>query len=82
MAEQSGADNRITERLTVSEAAARLGISEGAVRGPINRGTLEAERESGTVYVLLYGEHTADIRVSITHSHPPSKQGSNHWSAN
>src|SRR5215217_4833323 len=62
MAEQSGADNRITERLTVSEAAARLGISEGAVRGRINRGTLEADRESGTVYVLLYGEHTADTQ--------------------
>jgi len=62
MAEQSGADNRITERLTVSEAAARLGISEGAVRGRINRGTLEADRESGTVYVLLYGKHTADTQ--------------------
>jgi hypothetical protein len=44
------------------EAADILGISTGAVRNRINRGTLEAERESGAVYVLLPAEHTADTQ--------------------
>jgi hypothetical protein len=44
------------------EAARILGISTGAVRNRITRGTLEAERESGTVYVLLPAEHTADTQ--------------------
>src|SRR5215207_1738825 len=44
------------------EAADILGISTGAVRNRINRGTLEAERKSGTVYVLLSAEHTADTQ--------------------
>ena len=51
-----------TQRVTVMEAADILGISTGAVRNRINRGTLEAERESGTVYVLLSAAHTADTR--------------------
>jgi len=51
-----------TRRVTVMEAADILGISTGAVRNRINRGTLEAERESGTVYVLLPAEHTADTQ--------------------
>ena len=51
-----------TQRVTVMEAADILGISTGAVRNRINRGTLEAERESGTVYVLLSAEHTADTQ--------------------
>lgn len=51
-----------TRRVTVMEAADILGISTGAVRNRINRGTLEAERESGTVYVLLSAEHTADTQ--------------------
>ena len=51
-----------TQRATVMEAADILGISTGAVRNRINRGTLEAERESGTVYVLLSAEHTADTQ--------------------
>ena len=44
------------------EAADILGISTGAVRNRITRGTLEAERESGTVYVLLSAEHMADTQ--------------------
>jgi hypothetical protein len=51
-----------TRRVTVSEASRILGISTGAVRNRINRRTLEAERESGTVYVLLPAEHTADTQ--------------------
>jgi hypothetical protein len=51
-----------TRRVTVAEASRILGISTGAVRNRINRGTLEAERESGTVYVLLSPEHTADTQ--------------------
>ena len=69
MAEHPPTDNRITERLTVSETAARLGITESAVRGRINRGTLRAERVEGTVYVLLSAEQLADSR-QITGDYP------------
>jgi len=47
------------ERLTVAQAADRLGISEDAVRSRVKRGTLQAERESGTVYVLLDADRPA-----------------------
>jgi hypothetical protein len=44
----------------VGQAADQLGISEGAVRNRIKRGTLQAERESGRVYVLLAGAASRD----------------------
>jgi hypothetical protein len=69
VAEQPPTDGRVTERLTVSQAATRLGITESAVRGRINRGTLEAERVEGTVYVLLSAEQSADS-VQITGDYP------------
>ena len=69
MAEQPPTDGRVTERLTVSQAATRLGITESAVRGRINRGTLEAERVEGTVYVLLSAEQSADSQ-QITGDYP------------
>jgi hypothetical protein len=47
------------ERLTVAQAADRLGISEDAVRSRVKRGTLQAERESGTVHVLLDADRPA-----------------------
>jgi len=50
-------------RVTVQEAARLLGISEGAVRARIHRGTLETERESGTVYVRLNADDTANERT-------------------
>jgi hypothetical protein len=62
VAEHPPTDNRIAERLTVSETAARLSITESAVRGRINRGTLRAERVEGTVYVLLSAEQLADTQ--------------------
>jgi excisionase family DNA binding protein len=69
VAEQPPTDGRVTERLTVSQAATRLGITESAVRGRINRGTLEAERVGGTVYVLLSAEQSADSQ-QITGDYP------------
>ena len=51
----SGGSPEANQRLTVREAADQLGISEAAVRNRIKRGTLQAERESGRVYVLLAG---------------------------
>ena len=60
MTEHPPSNHRITERFTVSEAAARLGITESAVRGRINRGTLEVEREEGAVYVLLSADYSGD----------------------
>ena len=69
MAEQPPTDDRITERLTVSQAAARLGITESAVRGRINRRTLEAERVEGTVYVLLSAEQSSGSQ-QITGDYP------------
>ncbi len=56
MAEPKATD----ERLTVAQAADRLGVSEDAVRSRVKRGTLRAEREDGTVYVLLGGRPTTD----------------------
>ena len=50
-------------RVTVQEAARLLGISEGAVRARIHRGTLETERDSGTVYVRLNADDTANERT-------------------
>jgi excisionase family DNA binding protein len=50
-------------RVTVQEAARLLGISEGAVRARIHRGTLETERDSGTVYVRLNADNTANERT-------------------
>ncbi len=47
------------ERLTVAQAADRLGITEDAVRSRVKRGTLQAERESGTVHVLLDADRPA-----------------------
>jgi hypothetical protein len=48
------------QRLTVAQAADQLGISEDAVRSRVKRGTIKAEREFGTVYVLLDGQPTED----------------------
>ena len=53
-------------RVTVQEAARLLGISEGAVRARIHRGTLETERDSGTVYVRLNADDTANERTEQT----------------
>ena len=53
-------DHRVTDRVTVHDAARRLGISEDAVRMRVKRGTLEAEREGGRLYVLLTDEPTVE----------------------
>jgi excisionase family DNA binding protein len=53
-------------RVTVQEAARLLGISEGAIRARIHRGTLETERDSGTVYVRLNADDTANERTEQT----------------
>jgi hypothetical protein len=42
-------------RLTVREAASELGTTSEGVRSRIKRGTLQAERESGRVWVILQG---------------------------
>ena len=49
----SDRSQRMTERMTVHDAARQLGISEDAVRMRVKRGTLPAEREGNRLYVLL-----------------------------
>ena len=56
----SDRSQRMTERMTVHDAARQLGISEDAVRMRVKRGTLEAEREGGRLYVLLDSVPTTD----------------------
>lgn len=48
------------ERLSVNQAANQLGITPDAVRSRIKRGSLQAERENGTVVVLLDSQPAAD----------------------
>src|ERR671920_1453387 len=47
-------------RVTVAEASEILGITVEAVRGRIKRGTLDHERDSGTVYILVDADQSAD----------------------
>jgi hypothetical protein len=47
-------------RVTVARAAEILGVTVEAIRGRIKRGTLEQERHSGTVYVLLDADQSAN----------------------
>jgi hypothetical protein len=44
----------------VAQAAEILGVTVEAIRGRIKRGTLEHERHSGTVYVLLEADQSAN----------------------
>jgi hypothetical protein len=44
----------------VAQAAEILGVTVEAIRGRIKRGTLEHERHSGTVYVLLDADQSAN----------------------
>ncbi len=48
------------QRVTVAQAAEILGVTVEAVRGRTKRGTLEHERHSGTVYVLLEADQSAN----------------------
>jgi hypothetical protein len=48
------------QRVTVAQAAEILGVTVEAIRGRIKRGTLEHERHSGTVYVLLDADQSAN----------------------
>jgi hypothetical protein len=48
------------QRVTVAQAAEILGATVEAIRGRIKRGTLEHERHSGTVYVLLDADQSAN----------------------
>ncbi|MDP9487397.1 MAG: hypothetical protein M3Q49_16710 [Actinomycetota bacterium] len=51
----------IRRRMSVRQAAAELGITVEAVRNRIKRGTLSSEKEAGSVFVILDGDHaTAD----------------------
>src|SRR5215208_568208 len=52
---EDGARAETGRRLSVAEAASELGTTSEGVRSRIKRGTLEAERESGRVWVILEG---------------------------
>ena len=49
---------RMTERVTVADAARIMGLSAEAVRMRIKRGTLVSEKIDGTVYVFLEADPT------------------------
>src|SRR5215208_686907 len=52
---EDGARAETGRRLSVAEAASELGTTSEGVRSRIKRGTLQAERESGRVWVILEG---------------------------
>ena len=65
----AGADRR---RLTVPQAAEALGVTVDAVRGRIRRGKLEAEHDTGGVYVWIDVPEEAARRGPSETSHEPS----------
>jgi len=67
--DRTGADRR---RLTVPQAAEALGVTVDAVRGRIRRGKLEAEHDSGAVYVWIDAPVAADSRGPSATSQRPS----------
>jgi seryl-tRNA synthetase len=66
---RTGADRR---RLTVPQAAEALGVTVDAVRGRIRRGTLEAEHDSGAVYVWIDAPEENDGPQQSATSQRPS----------
>ncbi|MDP9484366.1 MAG: hypothetical protein M3Q49_00985 [Actinomycetota bacterium] len=65
-------------RMTVREAAAELGITVEAVRNRIKRGTLASEKESGTVYVILDGDHTRTDQPTSGRDQPRGRPTDGH----
>jgi excisionase family DNA binding protein len=63
---------RVSQRLSVKEAARMLGISADAVRKRVSRGTLEAEKSpDGTLTVLVDagadGNRDSGLQTTIAH---------------
>jgi septal ring factor EnvC (AmiA/AmiB activator) len=70
--DRTGADRR---RLTVPQAAEALGVTVDAVRGRIRRGKLEAEHDSGAVYVWIDAPEENDgPQQSATSQRPSADQ--------
>jgi hypothetical protein len=67
--DRTGADRR---RLTVPQAAEALGVTVDAVRGRIRRGKLEAEHDSGAVYVWIDASEENDGPQQSATSQRPS----------
>jgi hypothetical protein len=67
--DRTGADRR---RLTVPQAAEALGVTVDAVRGRIRRGKLEAEHDSGAVYVWIDAPEENDGPQQSATSQRPS----------
>ena len=67
--DRTGADRR---RLTVPQAAEALGVTVDAVRGRIRRGKLEAEHDSGAIYVWIDAPEENDGPQQSATSQRPS----------